>query len=165
MVRYADGPRAEVTTDIKAPTAKVWSLVTDINLPSQFSDEFVRAEWLDEGPVLGARFEGHNQNEFIGEWSVLCTVTDCTQDRAFEWTVGEPAHKVARWRFDLADHEGGVRLVFSAEMGPGPSGLTPLIEQNPDREEALVGHRLASWTANMQRTIDGIRDLAEQDNP
>jgi len=39
-VRYEDGPTVEVEVLIDAPIETVWALVTDINLPSRFSDEF-----------------------------------------------------------------------------------------------------------------------------
>lgn len=46
-------------------------------------------------------------------------------------------------------------------MGPGPSGLTPVIEQMPEHEEAIVATRLEEWTTNMTATVEGIKDLAE----
>jgi hypothetical protein len=161
MVRYADSPATDVSVQIAASAAVVWSLLSDINLPAQFSEEFVRAEWIDPGPEMGATFRGYNQHPVAGEWSALCTITGLESERVFEWTVGDPSNKVARWRFDVTPNGDGVTLRFSAEMGPAPSGLTPAIEKHPDREEAIVAGRLADWTTNMQRTVDGIKDLAE----
>ncbi len=162
MVKYADGPATSVEVHIGAPVSVVWPLLCDINLPGRFSEEFVRAEWLEDGPAIGATFRGHNRHEVVGEWSVVCTVTALEPERVFEWTVGDVDSRAARWRFDLdPTGDGGSTLRFSAEMGPGPSGLTPAIERMPEREEDIVARRLGEWTANMQRTIDGIKDLAE----
>lgn len=162
MVKYADGPSTEVEVQIEAPAEAVWPLLCDINVPASFSPEFQRAEWLDDGPALDATFRGHNRHAAVGEWSVLCTVTAFEPGSVFEWTVGDLADKVARWRFDLdAVGPDASRLRFSAEMGPGPSGLTPMIERMPEREEEIVARRLAEWTDNMRRTAEGIRDLAE----
>ena len=161
MVRYADAPSAEAEVRIDAPPPVVWPLLCDINVPASFSPEFQGAEWIDDGPALGARFRGRNRHEAVGEWSVVCTVTDLDPHRVFEWTVGDVADKVARWRFELEPDGAGSSLRFHAEMGPGRSGLTPAIERMPDREEELVAARLAEWTANMQRTLDGIKDLAD----
>jgi hypothetical protein len=162
MVKYADGPTARVEVAIEAPTDVVWPLLCDINLPGSFSREFQRAEWIDAGPALGATFRGYNRHEAVGEWDVVCTVTAMEPERVFEWTVGDVEFKVARWRFDVEPAGTGSLLHFSAAMGPGPSGLTPVIERMPDREEDIVAGRLGEWTANMQRTVDGIRDLAER---
>ncbi len=161
MVKYADGPASSVEVHVDAPASVVWPLLCDINLPGRFSKEFERAEWLDDGPAVGATFRGHNRHARVGVWSVVCTVTAMEPERVFEWTVGDVDFKAARWRFDLAAGGGGSTLRFSAEMGPGPSGLTPAIERMPDREEDIVARRLDEWTANMQRTIDGIKELAE----
>ena len=161
MVKYADGPTTEVETEITAAPETVWPFLCDINVPGQFSEEFVRAEWLDGGPAMGARFRGYNQHEVVGEWSAECTVTALDDQRSFEWTVGDLELKAAKWRFDLSPAGEGSLLRFSAEMGPGPSGLTPAIERMPDREDDIVARRLGEWNANMARTVAGIKELAE----
>lgn len=161
MVKYADGPTTEAEVSITVPPSDVWPLLTDINVPGAFSEEFRRAEWVDDGPALNARFRGYNHHPVAGDWDVECTVTAMEAERCFEWTVGDVTFKAARWRFDLSPTEAGSRLRFSAEMGPAPSGLTPAIERMPDREDDIVARRLSEWNANMTRTIEGIRDLAE----
>lgn len=161
MVRYADSPSTSVEVEVAVPPSVVWPLLCDINVPGSFSEEFDRAEWIDGGPAIGATFRGYNRHEVVGEWNVVCTVTAFESERVFEWTVDDVDHKAARWRFDLAPALAGSTLRFSAEMGPAPSGLTPAIERMPDREEDIVARRLSEWTANMRRTIEGIRDLAE----
>ena len=161
MVKYADAPQASAEVSIDATPESVWALVTDISLPAQFSPEFQGADWIDDGPALGATFHGHNKHQFVGEWTTTSTVTAFEDGAAFEWTVGDVENKTARWRFDLAPDGDGTTLRFSAEMGPGPSGLTMAIQQMPDREEEIVANRLGEWTGNMQATVDGIKGLAE----
>lgn len=165
MVKYADSPTTDAVAEIDAPPAAVWPLLCDINLPARFSDEFQRAEWIDEGPAAGAAFRGYNRHPKMGmEWDVVCTVTDYQPEQpeqVFEWSIGEPTS--GRWRFELtssADGQGST-LRFVAVMGPGPSGLTPAIEKMPDREEDIVARRLEEWSANMAATVDGIKALAE----
>ncbi|MEM7091676.1 MAG: SRPBCC family protein [Actinomycetota bacterium] len=162
MVRYADGPSTEVTVLIDASVTDVWPYLCDINVPGSFSEEFQRAEWLDDGPALGATFRGFNHHPVVGEWSAVCTVTAMEESRVFEWTVGDVEFKAARWRFDLEpDGETSSVLKFSSEIGPAPSGLTPAIERMPDREEDIVAKRMGEHNTNMQRTIDGIKKLVE----
>ena len=65
-MRYADGPTTEATTFVHAPIETVWAFITDINLPARFSTEFKGAEWIDDGPALGATFAGRNHHNAIG---------------------------------------------------------------------------------------------------
>lgn len=162
-VRYADGPTVEVEVEVGAPPWVVWDLVTDIGLPARFSSEFQGAEWLDgAGPALGARFRGRNRHPAVGEWAVTCTVVDHQPGRRFGWLVGDPDAPAAAWRFELEPVAAGTRLRQWARMGPGPSGLTPMIEARPDREEQIVAGRCAEWRANMEATVAGIKALAEE---
>ena len=167
MAKYADCPTTEAEISIDAPPAVVWPLLVDINTPAAFSQEFQGADWVeppgDDGPKVGDRFRGRNKHKVVGEWSASCEVSDLAAEQVFEWTVfgGDPPQKAARWRYDLAADGDGSTLRFSAQMGPGPSGLTPAIEAMPDREEDIVARRLSEWNGNMVRTIEGIKALAE----
>ena len=161
MTRYADGPTTTVDVHIEAAPSVVWPILCDINAPAAFSQEFQGADWLDDGPALGATFRGRNQHKVVGEWSAVCTVTAFDEQRAFEWTIGEPDFPAARWRFDLEPEGDGSRLRFTATIGPAPSGLTPAIERMPDREEEIVARRLSEHNANMQLTVEGYKQLAE----
>jgi hypothetical protein len=163
-VRYADGPTVEVAVEIGAAPGQVWALVSDINLPARFSNEFQGAEWQDgvTEPAVGARFTGRNQHPAIGTWQTDPLVIECEPGRVFAYVVGDPDRPSATWRYELEDAAGGcTRLRYSARMGPGPSGLTPAIEARPDREERIVERRLEEWRTNMQATVDGIKALAE----
>ena len=161
MVKYADGPTTSVEVEIDAPPSVVWPLLCDINAPAEFSAEFQGADWVDDGPALGASFRGRNRHDVVGEWSALCVVTTFDEGRAFEWTIGESDFPAARWRFDLEPLGDGSRLRFTATIGPAPSGLTPAIERMPDREEDIVARRMSEHNANMQRTVEGYKRLAE----
>ena len=46
-------------------------------------------------------------------------------------------------------------------LGPGPSGLTAVIEQMPDMEAKIIASRQKEQAVNMRRCIEGIRDLVE----
>ena len=165
MVRYADGPTAEVEVEIDASPDRVWALVTDIDLPARFSQEFQGGHW-DEGATgaaVGARFTGRNSHPAIGEWETHPLVVECDPPRVFAYVVGDPDASSATWRFELEPIAGGsrTRLRQWARMGPGPSGLTPAIQARPDAEERIVARRLDEWRTNMQATVAGIKALAE----
>lgn len=161
-MRYADGPTVEVDVFVDAPAAKLWELVTDIDLPSRFSTEFQGAEWLEgSGPALGARFRGSNRHQAIGDWQTTCVVTSYEAERVFAWAVGDPERPSASWRFELEPEGDGTRLKQWMRMGPGPSGLSVAIERMPDREERIIARRQQEHRENMTLTVEGIKALAE----
>ena len=163
MARYADLPTVTVSTEVAAPAAVLWPLITDIELPARFSTEFKGAVWVEPftGPELGAVFDGTNEHPIVGTWTVRCCVAVYEPERAFGWDPGGPEAPLSKWRFTLDAHGDTTTLTFSGQMGFAPSGLTPAIEARPDREEEIVEHRLGEWRANMHATIEGIRELAE----
>jgi nitroreductase len=162
-LRFEDGPGAVAEIDIDASPATVWALVRDINLPARFSTEFLGAEWETEERGVGAVFRGRNQHAAVGEWSVPCVVDAYDEERSFGWRTSDAQNPGARWRFDLEPIPGKTRLRFSYVMGPGPSGTTLAITANPGKEARVLRRRLNEVYANMQRTVEGVKQLAEED--
>jgi hypothetical protein len=162
-LRLSDCPTAEVSVLIAAPAGAVWPLVCDIQLPARFSSEFQGAEWLDDaaGPALGARFLGRSYHPARGEWESTSTICELQPEQVLGWSVGPPELPAARWRFVLAPEAGGVRLTQWVQLGPGPSGISLVIESMPDKESRILRRRLAEHRANMEATITGIKAVAE----
>ena len=166
-MRFADGPTTEVEVHVDALPEQVWPVVADIGVPTRFSSELQETVWLDgaAGAAPGARFRGRNTHPARGEWETTSTVVACEPGRVFAWAVGEPDQPSALWRFELEPAEGGTRLRQWAQMGPGPSGVTMIIEKMPDKEEAIIERRLGEWRQNMVATLEGIKGLAEAGHP
>lgn len=163
-IRMADGPGVVVETDIAAPIEEVWAVVTDINLPADFSTEFISAAWDDghDSAELGASFVGRNYLEVLGEWEVRCFVDVCEPPNAFGWCTSDLDNPGARWRFELQNLVGGgTRLAFRLLLGPGRSGLDAFIEKNPDKEHRLISNRLDDHKANMTRVLAGVEARLE----
>ena len=164
-MRFADCPTAETEIFVAAPPAVVWPLVTEIMTPSRFGTELQEATWLegedDGAPCLGARFKGRNFHPARGEWETTSTIVDLVPERRFAWAVGDPDEPSALWRLELAPEGEGTRLRYWAQMGPGRSGMTAVIEKMPDKEERIIARRLEEWETNMTATISGIKELAE----
>lgn len=112
---------------IGAPPERVWDLVADVTRIGEFSPEAVSAEWIDgaTGPVVGARFKGHNKRK--GKWSSKCTITEAERGRVFAFEVGRGE---TGWRYQFAPRDGGCEVTESFEIlkVPGAIGrwLTPL---------------------------------------
>ena len=164
-MRYADCPTVSMSTTIEASTAEVWGIVSDITLPTRFSTEVRAVEWTDghDGPALGATFVGRSFHEAFGDWETTCHITGFEHERLFEWTViGRDGDTSSIWRFTISPVEGGaVELEMWFQMGPGRGGLNFAIDRMPDKEERIVARRLSEHRANMERTLAGIKELAE----
>ncbi len=161
----ADGPGVAVEAEIKALPEKVWALVTDLNVPAQFSSEFQGAVWREDvsEPGVDAVFIGTNRNDRFGEWQVPCHVTAWQVEKEFAWSVADLDQPAAQWRYTLEKIPGGTRLRHLVTLGPGPSGLTHIISAMPDREAEMIARRQDHLKTNMQATVDGIKALAEAD--
>ncbi len=160
-VHFGDGPGTWAEICVDAPLGRVWSAVTDIDLPSRFSTEFTGATWDDDRRGLGASFVGRNHHPTIGDWEIRCHVDAYDENRRFGWCTDHVDNPGARWRFDLEPTDAGTRLRFSVRLGPGPSGLTMAIDSMPDKEDRIIGRRIRELHTNMQRTVEGIKALAE----
>lgn len=157
-------PEASVSVDIAAPPQRVWDVVTDIGLMPRFSTELLSVEWADgfSGPALGAQFLGRNRHPAVGEWTTRSEIVVFDPPRAFAWAVGDPENASATWAFDLTPAAEGTRLGYRARIGPGPSGVSMLIEREPHRAQAIVDNRLAQFRDSMRATLEGIRERAEK---
>lgn len=164
-MKLADAPTVEVVVLIDAPIGTVWALVTDINISSRFSEEQQGCEWADgvTEPAVGAQFHGTNTHAYTGRtWQTTAVVTDYDPPRRFGWMIGTSANPSAKWRFELETQGERTRLVEWAQVGPGPSGLTPAIQANPEKEDRIVDRRIEEHRANMTATLNGIKALSEQ---
>lgn len=163
MLTAMTEPGVEVHAVVAAPVNRVWDLVSDITLMPGFSTELQSVEWADgfDGPGLGAEFLGCNRHPAIGDWTTRSRVVEFDPPRVFAWAVGDPAAPAALWRFELAPATDGTRLRYTARIGPGKSGVTMLIDREPDRAEEIVSRRLRQFLAGMEATVAGIKKLAE----
>jgi uncharacterized protein YndB with AHSA1/START domain len=161
--RYADCPSTEADIVIDAPAAVVWDLVTDINMPARYSNEFKGAEWLDgvTHPQVGARFQGANAHPALGSWQTTCTVIEYEPERSFAYVNGEPEEPMTTWRFRLEPAGQQVRLIQSAQIGPARSGLSLAIDAMPDKERRIVARRLREFQVNMAANLAGVKAFAE----
>jgi nitroreductase len=163
--RLADGPGVVVEVDIDARPERVWPFVTDIALPARLGTELVGAAWLDGGaPAVGARFEGRNRIEGAAEWTTTCHVVEHEPPRRFAWHVSDVDRPGARWSFELEPLGFGgrqTRLRQQVVLGPGESGTSAMIAARPDLEARTLRRRREQLIGNMQRTVDGIKALAE----
>lgn len=148
---------------VNAPVETVWALITDIALMPRFSGELQRVQWADgfDAPCIGARFVGVNRHPNVGEWTTTSTVVECDRPRIFSWAVGDLRNPAATWQFELTHSGDACAVRYTARIGPGPSGVTMLIERQPDRAARIIADRLGALSSAMAATLAGIAGLAE----
>lgn len=161
VLHFDDGPGVTAEIDIDTSRRAVWDLVTDLDIVTRFSDEALGAEWDSDERGIGAVFNGRSRYGTGPEWSLPCFVDVHNELAAFGWRTSDPDQPGARWRFDLEQIPGGTRLRYHYVMGPGASGISMTIAARPDKHERIIHRRLDEMTANMSRTLEGIKQLAE----
>jgi len=162
-MKLSDSPRADVEIVIEASAEKVWPFICDPDLPAKFSEEFQGAVWLDgAAPGLGAQFKGTNK---MGErvWDTTSTITNFSVNEIFEWTVEALDNPVSVWSFQLFQDGDTTLLKMSGVLGTfNVTGLHAAIAKDPENEEKIVEWRMNDWRQNMQKTVEGIKQLSEK---
>ena len=160
--RIEDGAGVVAEIDIEARPRKVWDLISDINMPALFSDEFVGAEWVSEGQVgVGSKFTGRNSMAESREWETQCIVTKWLERETFEWRTTDPDNPGAIWRFDLAEQGAGSRLRFSMVIGKQNNSTAPRAQEDPSNENQVLFERRLIHKTNMQRVVEGVKSLVD----
>ena len=156
-------PGVTVEIDVEAPPERVWELVSDINMPARFSNEFQSAEWIDsDGPREGASFIGRNERADVNrKWETTSYVVACDAPRVFAWNVNDRDQPSAQWRFELERIPGGTRLRQRLTIGPSLSATGRAMEENPDQAEQILANRREQHRGNMILNIQGIKRIAE----
>jgi hypothetical protein len=162
-VRYRDQPTIEVTQRVRCDVGTAWKLVTDIALPARCSSELQAVDWLGDADSVkvGARFRGRSKHESFGAWETACEIVEVDEQRRWVWNVIGPDGVGATWGFEVEPASDGVLVRQWARMGPGPSGMSPAIAAQPDKEARIVARRLSEWQRNMQANLEWIRSHVE----
>ena len=160
--RIQDGPGVVAEIDTDARTRQVWEVISDINMPAKFSDEFAGAEWLSDDEIAaGAIFRGRSAISDGREWETNCIVTEWVERETFEWRTTDPENPGAIWRFDLAEQGTGSRLRFSMVIGKENNSTAPRAMADPSLENQILFERRLIHKANMQRVLEGVKALVD----
>ena len=160
--RIQDGPGVVAEIDTDARPRQVWEVISDINMPAKFSDEFAGAEWLSDDEIAaGAIFRGRSAISDGREWETNCIVTEWVERETFEWRTTDPENPGAFWRFDLAEQGAGSRLRFSMVIGKENNSTAPRAMADPSLENQILFERRLIHKANMQRVLEGVKALVD----
>ncbi|HSX81991.1 MAG TPA: SRPBCC family protein, partial [Candidatus Saccharimonadia bacterium] len=75
----------------------------------------------------------------------------------------DPERPGAQWRFELEPLGHGTRLRQHMTIGPGNSGTSRAMEQQPDQARQILARRRDQLRRTMELTTQGIKRLAESD--
>lgn len=144
---------------VQAPAERVWALVSDLPKMGALSPENTGGRWVGgaTGPVVGARFRGHNRNGWR-RWSTSVTVTRCEPGRTFSFAVSVAGIPVSEWFYEVAADGDAACTVTEgwSDRRPGwfkrPAGLaTGVLHRGED-----------STLANIEHTLAAVRQQAER---
>jgi hypothetical protein len=159
----APGARVDVEILVAKDPNQMWNLVTDVTRIGEWSPECAGAAWLDGGTARpGARFEGRNEFGSGFKSTVVCVVTHVERPATFEWVVLDrselPERPGSTWRYELTPGEvpGQTRVLQRFVHGPGVTGLSEAMRENPDEAEAILRGRLDQLRKHMTVTIEGM---------
>lgn len=156
-MQMSDQPSVAVETLIKAESARIYELASDLEVMASFGTEFVGGEWASGRPgSVGATFLGRQRMGDL-HWETTSTVVAAEPGKRFAWRVGDPEDFTAEWDLVMRNVPKGTEVTYSFMHGPGPSGLRTRIEANPDNESAIIESRLSMLQENMVKTLEGLR--------
>ena len=150
----------EVSREIKAPPMAVWSAISDVTRMGEWSPECHTCEWQEgsTGPVVGARFLGHNRNG-EHEWTTEAEVTESVPGErfAFDGVFGDL--RFSRWAYVIEPTDEGCRVTEVWDDGRPDSVLeyTASVSGVADRGE----HN----RTNMEVTLSRLAAAVEQPAP
>jgi hypothetical protein len=79
-------------------------------------------------------FLGRSSHDAFGDWKTVCEVVEVEDQRRWGLERHRPRRCRRDVRFEVEPAGDGVLIRQWGRMGPGPSGLTPAILAQPDKE-------------------------------
>jgi uncharacterized protein YndB with AHSA1/START domain len=105
----------EVSMDIDAPPEVLYQLVSDLPRMGEWSPECTGVRWKrgSSGPVVGAKFKGHNRRG-IRRWSADGLVVAADPNREVAWDMSVLGLKGSHWSYLIEPRaQGGCRVTES----------------------------------------------------
>ena len=148
-------PELTVETTIAAPSARVWSLVSDLARMNEWSPQVVRTVVLPSPARLGSRMFNLNQ-QGRKRWPTTGKVVRFSAEREIAFRIAENR---SIWSFQLEPiADGGTRVSHRRETPQGVSMLSKVLTKL-----ALGGQEpfVAELRQGMQQTLGRIKDAAQ----
>ena len=161
----ADGPGMMVETDIAADIDDVWAAVTD-HRPARPVLRRVHRRHLGRRlrrPRAGGHVHRPQPPRSAGRLGRCPASWTCATSR--RPSAGVPPTPTTPVPAGASNSNpswaAAPALIYRLLLGPGPSGLTMFITQNPTKEPRIIANRLRVHRTNMQRVVNGIKAHVE----
>jgi uncharacterized protein YndB with AHSA1/START domain len=109
----------EAEAVIERPPESVWAVVADVTRVGEWSGECHGCAWEGgaSGPVVGARFRGHNRRGRL-RWTRLNEIVAADAPRELVWRTlpGILYPDSVQWRLTLRPEDGATRVTESYEI-------------------------------------------------
>ena len=145
-----------VSREIKAPSDRVWAMVSDVTRMGEWSPENEGGTWLGDatGPEPGARFRGSNRNGWR-RWRTKATVVDAEPGRRFSFHVSSFGLPVSEWGYEFEPTADGCRAT-ETWVDHRPGWFKPMAQLATG-----VSDRAAVNKAGMEQTLERLAAEAE----
>jgi hypothetical protein len=141
---------------IHAPAEHVYGMVAEMTRMGEWSPECERVEWADgaTGPVVGAKFVGHNRGGpfKLMRWSRHGRVLTADPGREFAFVTEEGGREGTVWRYRFDPAPGGTRVTESYEVQWIPAWAR-IVDVPTNRHRELL--------AAMRHTLGQLKTAAE----
>ena len=97
----------------------------------------------------------------MGEWHTESEVVEVEDGRRWVWRVGPADEPFAHWGFEVDSDGDGALVRQWAKVGTGRSALADFIDRHPDREAAILEHRMSVWRDGMTANLAVLKQLAD----
>ncbi len=149
-------PDLTISRTIAAPPAAVFAAISDITRMGEWSSETYKAEWNEgsSGPVLGARFTGHNRNG-DKEWSTEAEIVELVDNERFFFDCEVRNYVFAKWGYSIEEVDGGSLVTeYWQDLRP---------EAALERSKSISGvaDRVSHNQAGMEETLARIAAAVE----
>ena len=151
-------PTTELTLDIDAPAAEVWSVVADITRIPEWSPVCHRCEWIDGAgaPVVGARFRGHNKLNGA-RWSRDCVVTAAVPGEVFAFSTSFKGQESTRWRYRFEPTASGTRVSEAYQVVMVPRWVRAM-----RRLPGAMAKTERDTQQNIETSLDRLKAIVER---
>ena len=145
-----------VTTEIVAPSEKVWAMVSDLTRMHEWSPESAGTTWLNgaTGAVPGAAFRGTNKAG-KKKWATKGTVIEAEPGRVLSFRVTAFGLKVALWTYRIEPSADGCVVTESWNDERGA------FIKATGKVATGVGDRMTHNRAGMETTLRNLKAAAE----